>query len=143
MKSIPEILLVEDNAADQKMMTMAFESNHWDTHTHIVADGAEALVFLNKQGQYVDAPRPDLIILDLNIPVKHGLEVLEQIKTDPVLRSIPVVVFTSSESEREINRSYWLGANSYLVKRIDIDDYIAVVREIQQYWLSFSELPTA
>ena len=141
MPATPNILLVEDNLADQKLMLMAFKSKEWEKSTHVVSDGREALDFLNRKGKYPSAPRPDLIVLDLNLPVKDGRQVLKEIKESPKLRDIPVVIFTSSESEKDINSAYDLGANSYVTKRSGLDEYLGAVEEIQKYWLTLSELP--
>jgi two-component system, chemotaxis family, response regulator Rcp1 len=136
-----EVLLVEDNPGDVRLTREALkEGKVWNNLSH-VPDGVEALAFLRRQGRYADAPRPDVILLDLNLPKKDGREVLEEVKSDPDLRSIPVVVLTSSEAERDIARAYALHANCYITKPVDLDQFITVVQSIENFWFSVVKLP--
>ncbi|MBX5493058.1 MAG: response regulator [Chloroflexi bacterium] len=136
-----EILLVEDSPADVDLTREALEDAKVSNNLHVVADGVEALAFLRREGPYVEAPRPDLILLDLNLPKKDGREVLAEIKADPALRRIPVVVLTTSEAEQDIVRSYDLHANCYITKPVDLDAFIEVVRSIEGFWLAIVRLP--
>ncbi|MFJ2645249.1 response regulator [Streptomyces sp. NPDC087420] len=135
------VLLVEDDPGDELMTREAFEDNKIRNALHVVRDGEEALDFLYRRGAYVDAPRPDLVLLDLNLPKYDGRQVLEQIKTDPELALIPVVVLTTSSAEEDILRSYKLHANAYVTKPVDIDQFIAAVRQIDQFFVSVVRLP--
>jgi CheY-like chemotaxis protein len=108
---------------------------------HVVGDGAEAMTFLKKEGKYADAPRPDLILLDLNLPKKDGREVLDEIKSDENLRRIPVVVLTISKSEEDVFKSYDLHANCYITKPVDLDQFLKVVKSIEDFWLTIVKLP--
>ncbi|HLI26557.1 MAG TPA: response regulator [Chloroflexota bacterium] len=137
-----EILLVEDSPADVDLTREALEDAKVRNHLSVVADGVEALAFLRREGRYADAPRPDLILLDLNLPKKDGREVLAEIKADPALRRIPVVVLTTSEAEQDILRSYDLHANCYITKPVDLEAFIEVVRSIEGFWLAIVRLPT-
>ena len=137
-----EILLVEDNPGDVRLTQEAFLENKIRNHRHVVTDGEEALLFLRRTGKYSTVPLPDLIILDLNLPKKDGREVLIEIKADPVLRKIPVVVLTTSEAESDVLNSYNLHANCYITKPIDIGSFIKVAKNIQNFWFSIVELPT-
>jgi CheY-like chemotaxis protein len=136
-----EILLAEDNPGDVKLTEKAFERGHVYNNLHVVSDGVEALAYLHGEGEYEDRPRPDLILLDLNMPRKDGTDVLEDIKSDPDLRRIPVVVLTSSEAEEDIVKSYDLHANAYLTKPIDFDGFLDVVERIEDFWLSVVKIP--
>ncbi len=136
-----EILLVEDSPADVDLTREALEDAKVSNNLHVVADGVEALAFLRREGPYAEAPRPDLILLDLNLPKKDGREVLAEIKADPALRRIPVVVLTTSEAEQDIVRSYDLHANCYITKPVDLDAFIEVVRSIEGFWLAIVRLP--
>jgi CheY-like chemotaxis protein len=136
-----DVLLVEDDPGDTLMITEAFAENKVRNRLSTVTDGVEALAFLRREGRYAEAPRPDLVLLDLNLPRKDGREVLEEIKDDPQLRTIPVVVLTTSEAEEDILRSYQLAANAYITKPIDLNEFIAVVRSIENFWLSIVRLP--
>ncbi|ELZ24410.1 chemotaxis protein CheY [Halosimplex carlsbadense 2-9-1] len=136
-----EILLAEDNPGDAKLTRKALEHGNVSNNLHVVTDGVEALEYLRQEGDHADKPRPDLILLDLNMPRKGGREVLAEIKDDEDLRRIPVVVMTSSEAEEDIAQSYDLHANAYLTKPIDFDGFIDVVQRIEDFWLTVVKMP--
>ncbi len=136
-----EILLIEDNPGDARLTQEALNDGKIKNNLHIVYDGVEATDFLFRRNEYQNAPRPDLIILDLNLPKKNGLEVLAEIKADPGLKSIPVIVLTISKAEEDIVRSYNLHANCFLIKPIDLNQFFEVVRSIEDFWLSLVKLP--
>jgi CheY-like chemotaxis protein len=136
-----EILLVEDNPGDVRLTQEALKEGKVLNKLHTVEDGIEALAFLNQEGSYADAPRPELILLDLNLPKKDGRDVLAEIKTNRDLRRIPVVVLTTSASEEDILKSYNLNANCYITKPVDLDQFISVVKSINEFWLSIVKLP--
>ncbi|MDX2919479.1 MULTISPECIES: response regulator [Streptomyces] len=136
-----EVLLVEDDPGDELMTREAFEDNKIRNTLHVVRDGQEALDFLYRRGEYADAPRPDLVLLDLNLPKYDGRQVLEQIKGDPELSLIPVVVLTTSSAEEDILRSYKLHANAYVTKPVDLDQFIAAVRQIDEFFVTVVRLP--
>jgi len=136
-----EILLVEDNEGDIGLVEEVFEDAKIRNIIHVVEDGEEAMLFLYKQKQFADVPTPDIILLDLNLPQKDGREVLEEIKTDDNLKRIPVVVLTTSKAEEDIIKSYDLHANSYITKPVDFDQFIKVVRSIEDFWLEVVRLP--
>jgi CheY-like chemotaxis protein len=136
-----EILLVEDDPGDVLMTREAFEDYKVRNRLHVVSDGAEALEFLRQEGQYADTPRPDLVLLDLNLPRMDGRQVLESIKSDPELSSIPVVVLTTSEAEDDVLRSYSLHANAYVTKPVDFERFIEVVRQIDDFFVTVVRLP--
>lgn len=136
-----EVLLVEDDPGDELMTREAFEDNKIQNTLHVVRDGQEALDFLFRRGAYPDAPRPDLILLDLNLPRYDGRQVLERIKSDDDLALIPVVVLTTSSAEEDILRSYKLHANAYVTKPVDLDQFIAAVRQIDDFFVSVVRLP--
>lgn len=137
-----EILLVEDSPSDADLTEEALSDGKVLNNLHWVEDGVEALAFLRRQGKYANAPRPDLILLDLNLPKKDGREVLAQIKADPSLRLIPVVVLTTSAAERDILNTYELNANCYVTKPIDLEQFISVVKLIEMFWLAVVKLPS-
>ena len=137
-----EVLLVEDDPGDVLMTKEAFEDYKLSNQLHVVNDGAEAMAFLRQQGEHVAAPRPDLVLLDLNLPRMDGREVLQAIKSDPGLASIPVVVLTTSEAEEDVLRSYSLHANAYVTKPVDFDRFIQVVRQIDEFFVTVVRLPT-
>lgn len=136
-----EILLVEDNDADVRLTREALIEGKIRNNLHVVSDGVQALEFLRRQGRYGSAVRPDLILLDLNLPKKDGREVLEDIKGDPALRRIPVVILTSSRAEEDILRAYNLHANCYVTKPVDFDQFIRVVQSIEEFWFAIVKLP--
>ncbi|MFC7240483.1 response regulator [Natronosalvus rutilus] len=138
-----DILLVEDNPGDVRLTKEAFKEGRIDNTIHVARNGVDALSFLYRREGYEDAPRPDLILLDLNLPRKNGEEVLEELKDDPTLRRIPTVVLTSSEAEEDVVRSYEKYANAYLTKPIDPDEFIEIVRSFESFWLSVVNLPPA
>ena len=136
-----EILLVEDNPGDVLLTREALKESKVLNNLHVAADGDEALAFLYKEGEYASAPRPDLILLDLNLPRRGGREVLGEIKEDTQLRSIPVVILTTSTDEEDVWKSYQLHANCYITKPIDLDQFVKVVRSVEDFWLSIVRLP--
>ena len=138
-----EVLLVEDDPGDELMTREAFEDNKIRNTLHVVRDGLEALDFLYRRGEHADARTPDLILLDLNLPKYDGRQVLEQIKSDPDLKHIPVVVLTTSSAEEDILRSYKLHANAYVSKPVDLDQFVAAIRQIDDFFLTVVRLPKA
>lgn len=136
-----DILLVEDNPGDARLAAEAFKEGRVPTRLHVVQDGIEAIAFLRREGPFDSAPRPDLVLLDLNLPRKDGREVLAEIKEDPQLRRIPVIVLTTSQAETDVNRAYELHANCYIVKPVDFDRFIDVVKGIEDFWCSLVKLP--
>lgn len=136
-----EILLVEDDPADIKLSKRVFENHRILNNIHITRDGVEALQFLRKEGKYADAPRPDLILLDLNMPRKDGRETLHEIKNDRNLQTIPVVVLTTSEDESDIEKSYLEHANSYITKPVDMEQFTNAILQFNSYWFSVVKLP--
>ena len=136
-----EILLVEDNPGDVRLTQEAFREGRIENNLHVVTDGVEALEFLHRRGEYADAPRPDLVLLDLNLPRKNGDEVLAELKDDEDLRCIPVIVLTSSAAEEDVVKSYELHANAYLTKPVDPDAFIDAVQSFEQFWFSIVKLP--
>ena len=137
-----KILLVEDNPGDVRLTQEAFKENKVRNSLSVVEDGLEAMAFLHRAGKYTEAPRPDLILLDLNLPKKDGREVLAEIKEDPKLKSIPVVVLTTSKAEEDIIKSYNLHANCYITKPVDLEQFITVVKSIEDFWLTVVKLPS-
>lgn len=140
MKAV-EILLVEDNPGDVRLAVEALKEGKVHNNLHVVGDGVEAMMFLRREGKYALSPRPDLILLDLNLPKKDGREVLAEIKADEKLRRIPVVVLTTSKAEQDILRTYDLHANCYITKPVDLEQFIAVVRSVEDFWLTVVKLP--
>lgn len=136
-----EILMVEDNASDIRLTEEALKESRMSINLHIVKDGACAIHFLQKQGEYANVPVPDLIILDLNLPKKTGHEVLDFIKSDRTLARIPVVVLTASYAEEDILKSYELHANCYIVKPLNVEKFFKIVRSIEDFWISIVKLP--
>lgn len=137
-----EILLVEDNPGDARLTREALREGKIRNNLHHVRDGVEALMFLRREGEYAKAPMPDLVLLDLNLPRKDGREVLAEMKQDLRLRTVPVVVLTTSEAESDIVRSYELHANCYITKPVGLEQFIAIVREIESFWLAVVTLPS-
>jgi chemotaxis family two-component system response regulator Rcp1 len=136
-----EVLLVEDSPGDVRLTREAFKDAKVHINLHVASDGNEAMAFLLGRGEYVSAPRPDLILLDLNLPKKDGREVLTEIKESPTLRSIPVVILTTSASEADILRSYRLHANCYITKPVGLNGFLEVIKSIDSFWLSVVKLP--
>ena len=136
-----EILLVEDNPGDVRLTQEALRESKLTNHLSVARDGVEAMAFLHREGEYADAPRPDLILLDLNLPRKDGREVLQEIKEDELLRRIPVAVLTMSDAEEDIVRTYNLHANCYIRKPLDIDQFVRVVKSVEDFWFAIVTLP--
>lgn len=136
-----EVLLVEDDPGDELITREAFEDNKIGNTLHVAHDGLEALDFLYQRGEHADKPRPDLILLDLNLPKYDGRQVLEKIKSDPELRAIPVVILTTSSAEEDILRSYKLFANAYVTKPVDLDQFMSVIRQIDEFFVTVVRLP--
>jgi len=135
-----QVLLVEDNVGDVRLTREALREAKVRNNLHVVPDGVEAMAFLRREGQYADVPRPDLVLLDLNLPKKGGLEVLEEIKTDSALQHIPVVILTTSQAEQDIVQSYRRRANAYVTKPVDLEQFLKVVGSIEQFWLEIVKL---
>jgi chemotaxis family two-component system response regulator Rcp1 len=136
-----EILLVEDNPGDIRLTQEVLKEGKIHNHLNVVEDGEKAIAFLNRTEPYTNAPLPDLILLDLNLPRRNGLEVLEMIKTNEALKHIPVVVFTTSQAEEDIFSAYNLHANCYITKPIDLEQFTRSVKSIEDFWLSIVKLP--
>ncbi|MCY0853543.1 response regulator [Cupriavidus sp. D39] len=137
-----EFLLVEDNPGDVRLTQEALRESKVKNNLHVVSNGVDAIAFLRRKGPFANAPRPDIILLDLNLPKKDGREVLAEIKADPVLRRIPVVVITSSEAEQDILKSYDLHVNCYVTKPVDLEQFMKVVQSVETFWLTIVKLPT-
>ncbi len=140
-KKIFEILLVEDNHGDALLTKQAFKTGKMEKNLHIVYDGVEATDFLFKRNKYTNALRPDLIILDINLPKKNGMEVLAEIKVDETLKSIPVIILTSSDARNDIREAYNLHANCYLIKQMDLNSYFEMIHSVENFWLGHVDLP--
>jgi chemotaxis family two-component system response regulator Rcp1 len=136
-----KILLVEDNPGDVRLTREALRDGKIYNNLYVARDGVEAMAFLRKTGQYADAPRPDLILLDLNLPRKDGHEVLAEVKTDETLRRIPVVILTTSQAEEDIIKTYDLHVNCYITKPVDLDQFVKIVKSIEDFWLTIVKLP--
>jgi len=136
-----EVLLVEDSVGDVRLTREAFKDAKVHINLHVAADGVEAMAFLQREGKHANVPRPDLILLDLNLPKKDGREVLKEIKASTTLGSIPVVILTTSASEADILRSYRLHANCYITKPVNLEGFLEVVKSIDNFWLSVVKLP--
>lgn len=136
-----EILLVEDSPGDVRLTQEVFREGRVRNNLNVVGDGVQALAFLRRQHPYLQAPCPDLILLDLNLPKKDGRAVLEEIKADEKLRRIPIVILTTSNAEEDIHNAYDLHANCYIAKPIDLEQFIQVVKSIEQFWLTIVKLP--
>jgi CheY-like chemotaxis protein len=146
MKAIPggmqlQVLLVEDSPGDVRLTQEAFREANMSLHLHVAYDGVEAMMFLRHEGIYADSPRPDLILLDLNLPKMDGREVLSRVKEDPDLKSIPIVILTTSAAEVDIAKSYQLQANCYLSKPVQLDAFESLVKSINEFWLTKAKLP--
>jgi CheY-like chemotaxis protein len=136
-----ELLLVEDNEADVRLTLEAFREAKVRNRLWVVEDGVEALAFLRRQGRHAEVPRPDLILLDLNLPRKDGRQVLQEIKNDESLKRIPVVILTTSRAEEDVGRAYDLHANCYITKPVDFNHFMEVVKSIEDFWLTVVKLP--
>ena len=136
-----EILLVEDNRGDVRLTIEGLKESKVRNNLHVARDGVDAMGFLRREGRHVHAVRPDLILLDLNLPRMDGREVLAEIKSDPKLKTIPVVVLTTSRSEQDVLRSYELQANCYITKPVDLEQFITVVKSIEDFWFTVVTLP--
>lgn len=137
-----KILLVEDNPGDVRLTLEAFKEGKVNTDISVVNDGVEAMAYLYREGQYANAQKPDIILLDLNLPKKDGYEVLAEIKQDSNLKRIPVVILTTSEAERDILQTYYMHANCYITKPVDLEQFITVVKSIETFWINVVKLPT-
>jgi CheY-like chemotaxis protein len=138
-----QVLLVEDSPGDVRLTREAFREANEDIHLHVASDGLEAVAFLRRQGIHADAERPDFILLDLNLPRMDGREVLAIIKKDESLKTIPTIILTTSDAEADIQKSYQLQANCYLTKPVQLDNFEAVVKSINDFWLNKAKLPQA
>ena len=136
-----EILLVEDNPGDVRLTLEALKDTKVRNRVHVAKDGVEAMAFLRRQESYENVPRPDMMLLDLNLPRKDGREVLAEVKADPMLRRIPVVVLTTSTAEEDVLRTYDLNANCYINKPVDFEQFLKVVRAIEDFWFTIVKLP--
>jgi CheY-like chemotaxis protein len=136
-----DILLVEDNPGDVRLTQEALKENQLHNNLHVTRNGVEAMAFLRQEGEYADAPRPGLVLLDLNLPRKDGREVLAEIKSDAALKRIPVVILTTSQAEEDILKTYDLHANCYITKPVNLDQFIQVIQSIKDFWLATVELP--
>jgi CheY-like chemotaxis protein len=137
-----EVLLVEDDPGDVLLIREAFEFNKVHNNLNVVSDGEQALSYLRREGEWSEALRPDLVLLDLNLPRKDGREVLAEVKGDPSLRAIPIVVLTTSEAEEDVLKSYELHANAYVTKPVDFERFVAIVRQIDEFFVSVVRLPS-
>ena len=137
-----EILLVEDNPADVRLMKEALKDAKMRNNLHVVEDGVDAMAYLRREGKYSNAVSPDIVLLDLNLPKKSGIEVLQEIKGDENLKKTPVVILTTSKSEEDIVKSYNLHANCYITKPVDLDQFMKVVKTTEDFWLTIVKLPT-
>ncbi len=137
-----QLLLVEDNPGDVRLTQEALKESNANIDLSIVMDGEEAMNFLKKRGQYSDVVKPDIVLLDLNLPKKNGLEVLEEIKADEMLRTIPVIILTTSDAEHDILKGYSLHANCFVLKPVDFDEFIKVIGLINQFWFQTVKLPS-
>jgi two-component system, chemotaxis family, response regulator Rcp1 len=137
-----EILLVEDNPADARLTREVFEGGRLSTHLNVVSDGEQALAFLRREGIYETAPRPKLVLLDLNLPRKNGLEVLDEMRADAALAVIPVIMLTSSSARHDVEAAYAHGANAFVVKPQDLDSFMDLIGTIRGFWLGVAQLPS-
>jgi chemotaxis family two-component system response regulator Rcp1 len=136
-----EILLVEDNPGDVRLTRESLAENKVRNNLHVARDGEEAIYFLHQEGPFRDVPNPDLILLDLNLPKKDGRMVLAEVKADPLLKHIPVVILTTSKAEEDVMKAYNLYANCYITKPVDVEQFMSVVRSIEEFWLTIVKLP--
>lgn len=138
-----EVLLVEDNPGDVYLTQEAFREGHLALRLAVVEDGEQALQYLRREMPFEDATRPDLVLMDLNLPKKDGRELLAELKQDPDLRHIPVIILTTSQSHQDIWRAYKLHANCYLTKPIEVDDFLRKIRSVEDFWLTIARLPSS
>ncbi len=136
-----QLLLIEDNPGDVRLTREALKNSEINVHLSVARDGVEAMDFLRRSGRFADAPKPDLVLLDLNLPRKNGREVLSEIKSDPELKRIPVLIMTTSRAEQDVNRAYHLNANCYITKPMDLDEFLRIVKAIEDFWLKTVTLP--
>ncbi|MBZ5651274.1 MAG: response regulator [Acidobacteriia bacterium] len=141
MTTMAEILLVDDNPADLDLTIDALAQSPWRTHVSTVSDGAECMAYLRREGKYADATRPHLMLLDLNLPLKDGRSVLADMKSNPALRRIPVVIFSTSQAQKDIECSYELGANSYVSKPPTLSEWVSAVKLLNHFWIGCACLP--
>jgi CheY-like chemotaxis protein len=139
---IIDILLVEDNPGDVDLVREALKESRIRIELHVACDGVQAMKFLRRQDNYADAPWPDLVLLDLNLPKRHGQEVLQDIKSDPALQTIPVIVLTGSSEAKDISRAYEMHANCYITKPIHYEQFVNIVKSIENFWLTIVKLPS-
>lgn len=137
-----DILLVEDNAGDVRLVEEGLKEGKLYHNLHVVDDGEKAMEFLRRHGEYSQAPHPDIVLLDLNLPRKDGREVLAEVKNDPVLKNIPVVILTTSDAEQDILKTYEYHANCYITKPVDLEQFIKVVKSIEDFWFTIVKLPS-
>ena len=135
------VLLVEDHRADQKLTQRAFQSFTVLVTLHMVIDGVEAMAFLRQQGRFTNVPRPDLVLLDLNMPRKDGREVLREVGMDPALNTIPIIILTTSSAQSDVEMAYRLNANGYIVKPVSFSEFQAAMLSVEHYWFTLSEIP--
>ena len=140
-KAKPRVLLVEDNPGDIRLTQEALKESQMDIHLDVVSDGEQAIDFLMKRGKYVDSIRPHIILLDLNLPKKNGIEVLKEIKAHDSLKKIPVIVLTTSDADHDISKAYSLNTNCHILKPVDFDDFAKVIRLIEVFWFNTVQLP--
>lgn len=138
-----EVLLVEDNPGDVRLTREAFREGKIRNNLHVAVDGVEGLAFLRREGKFADVARPDIILLDLNLPKKNGIDVLAEIKSDEDLKRIPVVILTTSVAEQDVLRSYDQHANCYIVKPVDLEQFLRVIQTIEDFWVTIVKLPPA
>lgn len=136
----PRILLVEDNPGDIRLTQEALKESNMDIHLDVVSDGEQAIDFLMKKGKYVDAIRPHIILLDLNLPKKNGIEILKEVKVHESLKKIPIIVLTTSDADHDISKAYSLNANCYILKPVDFDDFAKVIRLVETFWFNTVKL---
>jgi CheY-like chemotaxis protein len=141
MENVINILLVEDNPADARLINEVFKDTNVNNKLHVVKDGVEAMDFLNKANEYIDAPQPDIILLDLNLPRKDGREVLREVKKNEDLKSIPIVILTTSSAKEDVIKTYNNHANCYITKPVDFDQFLMVINAIEDFWLKVVKLP--
>lgn len=141
METVVNILLVEDNPADARLIEEVFKDTNVNNRIHVAKDGVEAMDFLNKENKYSDAPKPDIILLDLNLPRKDGREVLREVKSDEDLKSIPIVILTTSSAKEDVIKTYRNHANCYITKPVDFDQFLKVINAIEDFWLKVVRLP--